>query len=137
MSSLSFMSSLSLHISFGKLNSAVRHRCTPSFLFCLDQTILDTLEKQRFAFFQELAQLTRVRTTIAHQYLMHSLGFMVRHLHWVPHGLTATQEPSVPLYQTSYCASSVLADITDGRVITLGELQFSLSAAHEHIWFCP
>jgi hypothetical protein len=56
------------------------------------QTILDALEKQPFSSLHELAEFTCIPTTAVPRHLKQLLGFVVRHLHWVPHSLTATQK---------------------------------------------
>jgi DNA-binding IclR family transcriptional regulator len=58
----------------------------------IDNAILDALEKQPFSSIRELAQLTCIPRSTVHRHLTQSLGFVVKHLRWVPHSLTAAQK---------------------------------------------
>jgi hypothetical protein len=58
----------------------------------IDDAILDALNKQPFSSIQELAKFICILTTPIHRHLTRSLGFVVKHLHWVPHSLTETQK---------------------------------------------
>jgi hypothetical protein len=71
----------------------------------IDQAILDALEYYPFSYIQELARLICIPTTTVHRYLTQSLGFVVKHLRWVPQTLTPAQKRNVPLSQLSSCAS--------------------------------
>jgi hypothetical protein len=64
--------------------------------------------------FREVARLICVPTTAVHRHLTQSLGFVAKHLRWVPHTLTPTQKPSVQLSQLSSCASSDPSNTTLG-----------------------
>jgi hypothetical protein len=81
----------------------------------IDEAILDALDKQPFSSVGELAKLTCIPTTAVYQHFPRSLGFVVKHLRWVPHTLTETQKSSAhhslkstvardPLNQTSSLA---------------------------------
>jgi hypothetical protein len=72
----------------------------------INQAILDTLEQYQFSSIPEIVCLTCIPTTTVHQHLTQSLGFMVKHLRWVPHTLMPTQKRNVPFSQLSFCASS-------------------------------
>jgi hypothetical protein len=58
----------------------------------IDQAILDAFEQQPFPSIQELAGLTCISITTVHRHLTQSLGFVVKHLGWDRHSLTATQK---------------------------------------------
>jgi hypothetical protein len=58
----------------------------------IGQAILDTLEQYPFSSIQDLARFTCIPTTTIHRHLTQSLGFVVKHLPWVPHTLTPTQK---------------------------------------------
>jgi hypothetical protein len=58
----------------------------------MNQAILDALGQCPFSSIQELDHLTCISTTTVHRHLTQSFGFMVKHLRWVPHTLTPTQE---------------------------------------------
>jgi hypothetical protein len=58
----------------------------------IDGAILDALDKQPFFSVKELAKLTCIPTKMVYRLLTRSLGFVVKHLRWVPHTLTETQK---------------------------------------------
>jgi hypothetical protein len=58
----------------------------------IGHAILDAAYKQSFSSIRELAKLTCIPKTMVHRYVTSSLGFVAKHLHWVPHELTETQE---------------------------------------------
>jgi hypothetical protein len=58
----------------------------------IDKTILDSLEKQSFSSIRELAQLICIPRSTVHRHLTQSLGFVVKHLRWVPHSLTPARK---------------------------------------------
>jgi hypothetical protein len=57
----------------------------------LDTAIRLPFDEQLFAFIRELVWLTRLPRTTLHQWLTDSLRFHVRHLRWVPHILSESQ----------------------------------------------
>jgi hypothetical protein len=58
----------------------------------IDQVILDVLGHYPFFSIRELARLTYIPTTTVHRHLTPSLGFVVKHLRWVPHTIVPTQK---------------------------------------------
>jgi hypothetical protein len=58
----------------------------------IHNAILDVLEKQSCFSIRELAKLTRIPTATVHRHLTGSLGFAMKQLRWVPHGLMDTQK---------------------------------------------
>jgi hypothetical protein len=50
-----------------------------------DQVILAVLEDSPFASVRKLSRLTHLPSTIVYRNLTQSLGFVARHLRWVPH----------------------------------------------------
>jgi hypothetical protein len=58
----------------------------------IDDAILDALDKQPFSSVKELAKLTCIPTTTVYRHLTRSLGFIVKHLRWVPHSSTDTKK---------------------------------------------
>jgi hypothetical protein len=84
---------------------------------------------------RQLARFTCIPTTTVHRHLTQSLGFMVKHLRWVPHTLTPTQE-----MERATLSIELLRQLRSIErhgwqfIITLGELWFYLSADHEQIW---
>jgi hypothetical protein len=56
----------------------------------IDDAILEGFDKQPFSSVRELAKLTCIQTTTVYRHLTRSLGFVLKHLRWVPHTLTDT-----------------------------------------------
>jgi hypothetical protein len=56
------------------------------------QAIFHAFKQQLFSSIRELAKLTWIPIATVHRHLTRSLGFVVKHLRWVPHSLTATQK---------------------------------------------
>jgi hypothetical protein len=56
-----------------------------------DQDILAILEDSRFASVRQLFRLTHLPSTTVYRSLTQSLGFVARHLRWVPHALSDAQ----------------------------------------------
>jgi hypothetical protein len=54
----------------------------------LDQAILAALEDNPFAPVRKLSRLTHLPSTTVYRRLTRSLGFVARHLPWVPHALS-------------------------------------------------
>jgi histone-lysine N-methyltransferase SETMAR len=66
---------------------------------------------------------------------MQSLGFVVKHLRWVPHTLTPTQKTSMPISQLRSCATSGPSNTTVGSSLPLLASHDSIfSPDHEQIW---
>jgi hypothetical protein len=57
----------------------------------VDNAILQALDQTPFGSVQELAKPTYISTATIWRRLTRSLGFVVKHLHWVPHSLTEAQ----------------------------------------------
>jgi hypothetical protein len=57
----------------------------------IDDAILEALHKQPFSSVRELAKLTCIPTTTGCRHLTGSLGFVPKHLRWIPHTLTDTR----------------------------------------------
>jgi hypothetical protein len=53
-----------------------------------DQAILAALEDKPFASVRQLSRLTDFPSTTVYRRLTQSLGFVARHLRWVPHALS-------------------------------------------------
>jgi hypothetical protein len=54
----------------------------------VDNAILEAFGRTAFASLRELAKATCIPRTTVWRSLTKSLGFVVKHLHWVPHSLT-------------------------------------------------
>jgi hypothetical protein len=57
----------------------------------VDNAIRQALGQTPFASVRELAKATCISTATVWRRLTRSLGFFVKHLHWVPHNLTEVQ----------------------------------------------
>jgi hypothetical protein len=84
----------------------------------IDQAILDRLEQCPFSSIREMARFTRIPTPTFDRHLTQSLGFVVKHLCWVPHTITPTQKQSVSLSQLSSCANSGPSNTTVGSSLS-------------------
>jgi hypothetical protein len=58
----------------------------------IDEAILSALEVQPFGSVHDIVRPTRLARSIVHWHLTRSLGFLVRHLRWIPHVLTEEQK---------------------------------------------
>jgi hypothetical protein len=101
----------------------------------IDQAILDALEHDPFSSLQELARLTCIPTTTVHRNLTQSLGFVVKHLRWIPRTLTPTEkpEPATPSIELLRQLPSIKHHGWQ-FIISLDESWFYLSTDHEQIW---
>jgi hypothetical protein len=57
-----------------------------------NQAILTALEDNPFASVRQLSRLTYLPSTTVYRRLTQSLGFVARHLRWVPHALSDAQK---------------------------------------------
>jgi hypothetical protein len=58
----------------------------------IDNTILNVLEKQSFFSIRELIKITYISTITVYGYRKQSLGFVMKHLHGIPHSFLAIQK---------------------------------------------
>jgi hypothetical protein len=58
----------------------------------IDQTIFDALEQYPLSSIRDLARFTCIPTPTIHRHVTQSLGFMMKHLCWVPRILTPSQK---------------------------------------------
>jgi MoxR-like ATPase len=58
----------------------------------IDEAILSALEVQPFGSVRDIARFTRLARSTVHWHLTRSLGFLVRHLRWIPPLLTEEQK---------------------------------------------
>jgi hypothetical protein len=56
-----------------------------------DQAILAALDDSPFAPVRQLSRLTHLPSTTVYRHLTQSLGFVMRHLRWMPHALSDAQ----------------------------------------------
>jgi hypothetical protein len=59
-----------------------------------NDAILDAVQKQPFSSVRELAKLTCIPRSTVHRHFTQTLGFVVKHLRWVPHSLADAQKVS-------------------------------------------
>jgi hypothetical protein len=85
----------------------------------IDHVILDALKTQPFSFIRELARLICIPTTTVHRHLTQLLGFVVKHLYWVPHILTDTEKARRPILSKRIMGSSVQSNIRIGSSLSL------------------
>jgi hypothetical protein len=104
----------------------------------IDEAILNALDKPPFSSVRELAQLTCIPRSTVHRHLTQSLGFVVKHLRWIPHNLTATpQVQRVTLANELLLELCLIKDRGWKFSITLDESWFYLVTDHEQIWLRP
>jgi hypothetical protein len=104
----------------------------------IDEAILSALEVQPFGSVRNIARFTRLARSTVDWYLTHSLGFLVRHLRWIPHILTEEQkrirvsnsEQLFAILQEQQ--GSFWRDLS-----TLSESWFDRQTDHERIWLAP
>jgi hypothetical protein len=98
----------------------------------IDNAILQTINKIPFASVQELAKSMCISTATVWWGLTRSLGFVVKHLHWVPHSLTEAQ-PQIRFdrsIELPRCLEYVQANEWQS-ILTLDEFWFYLWTSHE------
>jgi hypothetical protein len=101
----------------------------------VDNAILEALDQTPFTFLRELANAICILRTTVWRRLKQSLGFVVKHLHWVPSNLTDAQKQiridgSRELLKL---LESAQANDCQGLVI-LDESWFYLWTSHEIFW---
>jgi hypothetical protein len=84
----------------------------------IGQAILGALEQCPFSSIQELDRPTCIPTTTVHRHLTQPLGFVVKHLRWVPRTLAPLQKRIVPLSQLGSSASSGPSNTTVGSSLS-------------------
>jgi hypothetical protein len=104
----------------------------------IDATILKALTNNPFSSVRELSQLTCLSIPTVHRRLTESLGFTVRHLHWIPHQLSDDQKTirlnlsREPLRVLQRQQTREWHD-----TLTLDELWFYFPIEHGRIWRAP
>jgi hypothetical protein len=58
-----------------------------------DVAILSVLNDEIFSSIRAFSRLTHLSRTSAQIHLTQSLGYVIRHLHWVSHSMSAKQKP--------------------------------------------
>jgi hypothetical protein len=100
--------------------------------------ILEAVENPPFSSIRELAKLTFIRTTTVYRHLTQSLGFVVKHLHWVPQSLRAPQRVERVVRSKELLHQLLLIKHHGWQfILTLDEYGFHLAGDREHIWLRP
>jgi hypothetical protein len=93
-----------------------------------DQAILTVLEDSPFALVWQLSRLTHLPSTTVYRRPTQSLGFVARHLRWVPHALSDAQKGErVNLSRRLLRMLEVQRDRAWHDIVTLDESWFYLS----------
>jgi histone-lysine N-methyltransferase SETMAR len=104
----------------------------------IDDAILSALETQTFSSIRELANLTCIPATTVYRHLTHSLGFVAKHLRWVSHSLSATQQVQrVTLANRLFPGLGSIKQHGRYFVVALDESWFYFATDHEQIWMRP
>jgi hypothetical protein len=102
------------------------------------QGVLDALKKQPLPSLREPAKLTYVPMSTAYQHLTQSIGFVVGHFCWVPHGLMVTQKAvRLTLSNKFLCQLRSIKHYGWQFIVALDELWPILLIDHECIWLWP
>jgi hypothetical protein len=109
-------------------------RTADSLTTILDHAILEALENQSFPSIRELAKFSCIPTAPVYRHLTQSLGFVVKHLHRVPHSLTVPQK-SEHVTHSKGLLHQFLSIKHNGWqfILTLDESSFHFGTDHEHI----
>jgi hypothetical protein len=99
------------------------------------QTILSALEDIPFASVRQLSRLTHLPSTTVYRRFTQSLGFVARHLRWVPHALSAAQRGEKVNRSRRLLR---MLEVRRGRawhdIVTLDESWFYQSTDYEFVW---
>jgi hypothetical protein len=99
-----------------------------------DQAILAALEESPFASVRQLSRLTHPSTTV-YRLLTQPLGFVARHLRWVPHtGSDAQNGERVNLSPQLLRMLEVQHDQAWHGIVILDKSWFYLSTDYEFVW---
>jgi hypothetical protein len=104
----------------------------------IDDAILDALARQPFSSIRELAKLTCIATSTVYRHLTRWLGFIVKHLRWVRHCSTDTQNASRVTPANRLLHEIRLIERHDWHsIMTLDESWLYFPICHEQIWLRP
>jgi hypothetical protein len=101
----------------------------------IDEAILSALEVQPIGSGRDIARLTRLARSTIHWHLTRSLGFLVRHLRWIPHVLT--EEKKRIRVSNSEQPLAILQEQQGSSwrdLVTLDDSWFYLHTDHKWIW---
>jgi hypothetical protein len=104
----------------------------------IDEAILSALEVHPFASVRDIARLTRLARSTFHWHRTRSLGFLARHLRWIPAVLTEEQRRIRVSNSEQLLAILHEQQASSWRdLVTLDESWFYLHTDHERIWLAP
>jgi AraC-like DNA-binding protein len=104
----------------------------------IDKAILTALAERPFSSVRQIATQTCLARSTVHRHLTQSLGFTVRHLHWIPHRLSDNQkEIRVRLSQELLQILQRQQARAWHDIVTLDESWFYFQTDHERIWLTP
>jgi histone-lysine N-methyltransferase SETMAR len=104
----------------------------------IENAIVQALGQQPFALIREIAKLTLIPPTTVYRRLTQFLGFVVKHLHWVPHSINGAHKD-----QRAIMAKHLLYMLRSIKhqgwkfIVSIDESWFYLSTDHEQIWLRP
>jgi hypothetical protein len=100
-----------------------------------DQGILAALEDSPFASVRQLSRLTHLPSATVYHRLAQSMGFVARHLQWLPHALSDAQnDERVHLSRTPVRMLEVQRNRAWHDIVTLDKSWFYLSTDYEFVW---
>jgi hypothetical protein len=100
-----------------------------------DQALLAALEDSPFTSLRQLSRLIHLPSTTVYHRLTQSLGFVARHLRWVPHALSDVQKSQrVNLSSRLLRMLEVQPDRAWHDTVTLDESWFYQSMDYECAW---
>jgi hypothetical protein len=103
-----------------------------------NEAILSALQEYPFSSLRALSRLTHLSRTSVHRHLTQSLGYVIRHLHWVPHSLSADQKAKrVAMSGSLFHLLESLSPRSWSHVITLDKSWFYHENDGEQMWLLP
>jgi hypothetical protein len=104
-----------------------------------NQAIVTALDESPFVSVRQLSRLTHLHSTTVYRRLTQSLGFVARHLRWVPHVLSDAQKGervnlSRRLLRMRMRMLEVQRDRAWHDIVTLDESWFYRSTDYEFVW---
>jgi hypothetical protein len=84
-------STVTYHLRVSRWTAQTEERHSDPSPDVVDNSVLEALDQTPFASVRELAKATCIPRTTVWRRLTACLGFVIKHLHWVPHNLTDAQ----------------------------------------------
>jgi hypothetical protein len=103
-----------------------------------DEAILSALQEYPFASIRALSRLTHLSRTSVQRHSPQSLGYVIRHLHWVPHSLSADQKAKrVAMSGSLLHLLQSLSPRSWSKVTALDKSWFYHENDEEQMWLLP